>query len=93
LKGNPDLDYETRYSQLSDEVKYYDRWTIVGKPAPAGKPDEEQFGYVDIVKVVGRRVVMDEHKDKIMARRDRVRFHEMQQQDNITTRKAKRPTT
>jgi len=52
------------YSQLSEEIKNYDRWTIVGNPAPAGKPYEEQFGYVDIVKIVGLRVVMDEKKDK-----------------------------
>ena len=48
------------YSQLSEEIKNYDRWTIVGRPAPAGQPNEEQFGYVDIVKTVGLRVVKDE---------------------------------
>jgi hypothetical protein len=31
----------------------------IGKAAPEDKPDEEQFGYVDMVKVVGLRVVMD----------------------------------
>jgi hypothetical protein len=51
------------YSQLSEEVKNYDRWSIIGKPAPDGKPEEEQFGYVDIVKVVGLRVVMDVEKE------------------------------
>jgi hypothetical protein len=45
------------YSQLSEEIKNYDRWTIVGKPASPDNP--EQFGYVDMVKVVGLRVVMD----------------------------------
>ena len=48
------------YSQLTEYMKTFDRWTIVGNPAPAGKPNEEQFGYVDIVKTVGLRVVMDE---------------------------------
>ena len=48
------------YSQLSEEVKNYNRWAIIGKPAPKNKPEEEQFGYVDIVKLVGLRVVMDE---------------------------------
>jgi len=47
------------YSQLSDEVKGYDRKTITGKADPKAKPEEEQFGYVDMVKVVGLRVVMD----------------------------------
>jgi hypothetical protein len=50
------------YSQLSDDIKNYDRWTIVGNPAPLGKPHEEQFGYVDIVKTVGLRVVKDKKK-------------------------------
>jgi hypothetical protein len=48
------------YSQSTDEIKYFDRLAIIGKAAPADKPDEEQFGYVDMVKVVGLRVVMDE---------------------------------
>lgn len=48
------------YSQLTDEIKSYDRLTITGKAAPPDKPEEEQFGYVDIVKIVGLRVVMDE---------------------------------
>ena len=46
------------YSQLSDEIKSYDRLTITGKAAPSDNPEEEQFGYVDIVKIVGLRVVM-----------------------------------
>lgn len=47
------------YSQLTEDIKSFDRWTITGKPAPKGKPREEQFGYVDIVKIVGLRVVMN----------------------------------
>ncbi len=47
------------YSQLSEETKGYDRLTIIGKAAPAGEPHLEQFGYVDIVKTIGLRVVMD----------------------------------
>lgn len=50
------------YSQLTEYTKNFDRWTIIGGPAPVGKPHEEQFGYVDIVKTVGLRVVMDEEK-------------------------------
>ena len=45
------------YSQLTEEIKSYDRLSITGQPAPAGKPEEEQFGYIDIVKVAGFRVV------------------------------------
>jgi hypothetical protein len=45
------------YSQLPDKEKEHDRYTIIGKPAPEGKPEEEQFGYIDIVKIVGFRVV------------------------------------
>ena len=52
--------YLIPYNQLPEEVKDYDRWTVVGKPAAKGNPIEEQFGYVDIVKTVGLRVVMDE---------------------------------
>lgn len=52
------------YSQLSDEIKGYDRLTIIGQAAPTDKPDEEQFGYVDIVKIVGLRVVMDTKADE-----------------------------
>ena len=47
------------YRQLSEETKDYDRLTIIGKAAPSGKPHLEQFGYVDIVKTIGLRVVMD----------------------------------
>jgi len=45
------------YSQLPDTIKGYDRLTIVGAPPPARKPHLEQFGYVDIVKTAGFRVV------------------------------------
>jgi hypothetical protein len=45
------------YSQLSEEVKNYDRWTIVGKASLPGNPQEEQFGYVDIVKIAGFRIM------------------------------------
>jgi hypothetical protein len=48
------------YSQLTEEIKDYDRLTIIGKEAPAGQPHLEQFGYVDIVKMIGLRVVMDD---------------------------------
>jgi len=47
------------YSQLSEYTKNYDRWTIIGIKAPDGEPHLEQFGYVDIVKTVGLRVVKD----------------------------------
>jgi len=47
------------YSQLTEYIKTFDRWTIVGQPPPNGKPHEEQFGFVDIVKTVGLRVVLD----------------------------------
>jgi DNA-binding transcriptional ArsR family regulator len=47
------------YSQLSEKIKDYDRLTITGKLAPRDKPEEEQFGYVDIVKIVGLRVVLE----------------------------------
>ena len=47
------------YSRLSEDTKNYDRWTIIGKAAK-GKPSKEQFGYVDIVKTVGLRVVIDD---------------------------------
>lgn len=45
------------YNQLSDEMKNFDRETIVGKAPPAGRPQEEQFGYVDIVKIAGFRIM------------------------------------
>jgi hypothetical protein len=51
------------YSQLTDEIKGYDRMTVTGKSAPSGNPEKEQFGYVDMVKVVGLRVVLDDKKD------------------------------
>ena len=47
------------YSQLTEDTKNFDRWTIIGCPAPEDEPHKEQFGYVDIVKTVGLRVVMD----------------------------------
>ena len=53
------------YSQLTDEIKGYDRLAITGKAAPADKPNEEQFGYVDIVKIVGLRVVMDDKTSRL----------------------------
>ncbi len=52
------------YSQLSHDIQNFDRWTIIGQPPPPGKPDEEQFGYVDIVKTAGLRVVMDNNEPK-----------------------------
>jgi len=48
------------YSQLSDDIKGFDRSVIVGNRAPAGESHLEAFGYVDIVKTVGLRVVLDE---------------------------------
>ena len=50
------------YSHLTDEIKGYDRMTVTGKAAPSGNPEKEQFGYVDMVKVVGLRVAMDDKK-------------------------------
>ncbi len=48
------------YSQLTEAIKDFDRLTIIGKLPPPDKPNEEQFGYVDIVKTVGLRIVKDE---------------------------------
>lgn len=48
------------YRQLSEQTKDYDRLTITGKEEASDKPDEKQFGYVDIVKTIGLRVVMEE---------------------------------
>ena len=45
------------YSQLTEEKKDYDRETIRGKVPPPGKLQEEQFGYIDIVKIAGFRVM------------------------------------
>ena len=45
------------YNQLSESDKDYDRHTIVGKTPPTDKPEQEEFGYVDIVKIAGFRVV------------------------------------
>lgn len=47
------------YSQLTEYIKTFDRYTIIGQPPPPEEPDKEQFGYVDIVKTAGLRVVMD----------------------------------
>ena len=44
------------YSQLSELDKSYDQKTIVGTLAPPDKPELEEFGYVDVVKMVGFRV-------------------------------------
>ncbi len=52
------------YSQLSDKIKTFDQWTIIGCSPPTDKPHEEQFGYVDIVKLVGLRVVFDKPNTK-----------------------------
>ena len=46
------------YVQLSEVNKGKDRKTIIGAPAADGK--SEQFGYVDVVKLVGLRVVKSE---------------------------------
>ena len=45
------------YSQLTEEIKDYDRLAIVGKPAPKNGSDEEQFGFIDNVKLAGFKVV------------------------------------
>lgn len=45
------------YCQLPDSIKAYDRLTIIGKSATADKPQEEQFGYVDVVKLAGMKIV------------------------------------
>lgn len=44
------------YSQLSEEDKNYDRWSIIGRPPANGSFEYEQFGLIDIVKIVGLRV-------------------------------------
>ncbi len=46
------------YNQLPEDIKTFDRQTIIGAPAPAGKPHLEQYGYIDLVKIAGFRVVM-----------------------------------
>lgn len=46
------------YAQLDEETKMYDRNVITGFPPSDGKPQTEQFGYVDLVKTVGLRVVI-----------------------------------
>lgn len=51
------------YSQLTEEHKDYDRETIRGKEPPPGKPHEEQFGYVDILKIAGFRVAKMKSKE------------------------------
>lgn len=51
--------YLIPYSQLEESIKDFDRWTITGRAGPQGQPEEEQFGYVDVVKIVGLRVAMD----------------------------------
>lgn len=45
------------YNQLSEEQKDFDRHTIVGKRATPGQPETEEFGYIDLVKIAGFRVV------------------------------------
>jgi hypothetical protein len=45
------------YNQLSEGDKDYDRHTIIGRPPAPGKPETEEFGYVDVVKIAGFRVV------------------------------------
>jgi RyR domain/ATPase family associated with various cellular activities (AAA) len=45
------------YNQLPDATKEYDRQTIIGVAPSHGRPELEQFGYIDLVKTAGLRVV------------------------------------
>ncbi len=60
--------YLIPYSQLPEDTKEYDRHTIIGKPAPKDNPEGEQFGYVDIVKIVGLRVVKDKEPSRVVGK-------------------------
>ncbi len=53
------------YSSLTEGDKDYDRITIVGRDSPTGDVEKDQYGYVDIVKLVGFRVVMKEQADAV----------------------------
>ena len=45
------------YNQLTEEQKNYDRHTIAGHRPTSGSPRDVRFGYVDLVKIAGFRVV------------------------------------